>query len=271
MDYSRYKSLLVERTNNVLKITMNRPDALNAINKELYQELSTIFIDANTDQDIDVVLFTGAGKEFSVGGDWNWMREQIYQPEEFYSAFAGTKGMIYGILDCEKPIICRLNGHAVGLGCTLALFCDFVIAANTARLADPHVSVGLTTGDGGAVIWSHLVGYARAKKFLLTGDFIDAKEAEDIGLICRSVPDDQLDATVDELVDRMARSANRAVGWSKLSINANLRQAVSASLDASLAYEGLSSSTPDHKVAVEALLNHEKPVFASAKRAGKQK
>ena len=188
-DYSRYRMLLVERTRNVLRITMNRPNELNAMNQPLHHELSTIFVEAGMDEEVDVVVLTGAGKAFSAGGDWNWMRQQIADPSILMgSILPDSKRMMCSILDCEKPIICRLNGDAIGAGCTLALFCDFVIAADTARLADPHTKVGLVTGEGSAVIWPHLVGYARAKRYLLTGDYIGATEAEAIGLITQAVP-----------------------------------------------------------------------------------
>jgi enoyl-CoA hydratase len=267
MDYSKYRMLKVERRRNVLRITMNRPDELNAINHQMHRELSTIFVDAGADEEVDVVVVTGAGRAFSAGGDWNWMREQIANPDVFTGSLVDSKRMVYSILDCEKPIICRLNGDAVGLGCTLALFCDFVIAVDTARIADPHIKVGLVTGDGGAVIWPHLVGYARAKRFLLTGDYIGVKEAEAIGLITQAVAAEELDATVEALVRRMANCATKAVGWSKAAINANLRQALAGAIDASLAYEALSNLTPDHKAAVDAFLERRKPVFASSSRS----
>ena len=261
MRYSKYSVLRVEKERNILRVTMNRPDELNAINQQMHRELSTVFVDAGLDDEVDVVVFTGAGRAFSAGGDWNWMREQIANPEVFTDTLVHAKRMVYSILDCEKPIICRLNGDAVGLGCTLALFCDFVIATDTARIADPHTKVGLVTGDGGGVIWSHLVGYARAKRYLLTGDYIGAKEAADIGLITEAVAASKLDEAVDVWTRRMAVSATKAVGWSKAVINSNLRQAVAASIDGALAYEALSNQTADHKMAVEALLDGRKPVF----------
>jgi enoyl-CoA hydratase len=267
VDYSEYRMLLVERTRNVLRITLNRPDELNALNQPLHHELSTIFVDAGMDKEVDVVVLTGAGRAFSAGGDWNWMRQQIADPNIMGAILPDSKRMMFSILDCEKPIICRVNGDAIGAGCTLALFCDFVIAVDTARLADPHTKVGLVTGDGGAVIWTHLVGYARTKRYLLTGDYIGAKEAEAIGLITQAVPAGELDATVDALVKRMANSATKAVAWSKSVINVGLRQALAASIDGSLALEALSNATPDHHAAVEALLNRRKPIFTSSSRA----
>jgi enoyl-CoA hydratase len=266
MNYTKYEALEVVRRGNVLHITLNRPEALNAIDRQSLAELSTVFIEASMDAEVDVVVLTGAGRAFSAGGDWNWMREQIRDPEQFYEGLVNAKRMLYSVIDCEKPIVCRLNGDAVGMGCTLALACDFVIADDHARLADPHVRVGLVTGDGGATLWSYFVGHMRAKQYLLTGDFIEAKKAEEIGLITCAVPADELDVCVASLVKKMASGPTRAVAWSKAVINIGLRQALSASLDAALSYEALSNQTADHKAAVEAFLKGEKPAFASAAR-----
>ena len=175
--------------------------------------------------------------------------------------------MIYSILDCEKPVICALNGDAVGLGCTLALYCDFVIAVDSARLADPHVRVGLVAGDGGAVAWTNYLGHIRAKKYLLTGDFISATDAETVGLITTAVPQSEFEKTVDALVAKMAKAATQSVGWTKAVINAGLRQALDGTINGALAYEALSNTTPDHTSAVEAFLKHERPVFESHARS----
>ena len=266
MDYTKYEALEVIRHGNVLSIALNRPDALNTINAQSLMELSTVFIAASMDNEVDVIVLTGKGRAFSAGGDWNWMQEQIRDPQQLHEVLVNSKRMLYSIIDCEKPIICRLNGDAVGIGCTLALACDFVIADDHARLADPHVRVGLVTGDGGAALWSYFVGHMRAKQYLLTGDFIEARKAEEIGLITCAVPADELDACVASLVRKMASGPTRAVAWSKMVINTSLRQALSGSLDAELAYAALSSQTADHKAAVEAFLNGEKPVFSSAAR-----
>jgi enoyl-CoA hydratase len=266
MNYTKYEALEVVRRGNVLHITLNRPDALNAIDRQSLTELSTVFIEASMDAEADIVVLTGAGRAFSAGGDWNWMLEQIREPDQFYEGLVNAKRMLYSVIDCEKPIVCRLNGDAVGMGCTLALACDFVIADDRARLADPHVRVGLVTGDGGATLWSCFVGHMRAKKYLLTGDFIEAGKAEEIGLITAAVPADELDVCVGSLVKKLASGPTRAVAWSKAVINIGLRQALSASLDAALSYEALSNQTADHKAAVEAFLKGEKPAFASAAR-----
>lgn len=266
MNYSKCEAPEVVRRGNVLQVTLNRPDALNAIKRQALTELSTVFVEASMNSEVDVIVLTGAGRTFSAGGDWNWVREQIRDPQQLHEVLVNSKRMLYSIVDCEKPIICRLNGDAVGMGCTPALACDFVIANDHARLADPHVRVGLVTGDGGTALWSYFVGHMRANQYLLTGDFIEVRKAEEIGLITCAVPAKKLDACVASLVKKMACGPTRTVAWSKMVINTSLRQALSASLDAELPYAAQSSQTADHKAAVEAILKGEKPVFSSVAR-----
>ena len=171
------------------------------------------------------------------------------------------KQMIFGLLDLEKPIIARINGDCIGLGATLALMCDIMIAVDTARFGDPHVRMGYVAGDGGAVIWPQLIGYARAKEYLLTGDMLDAKEAERIGLINYAVPRDQLDAKVNAFADKLARGATKAIKWTKTSINMPLRQLAHSMMDASLAYEAITNMGADHQEAVTAFQEKRKPRF----------
>ena len=145
-----------------------------------------------------------------------------------------------------------MNGAAVGLGATIALFCDIIIAAHQPDRRSA-CRVGFTAGDGGAVIWPQLSGYARAKEYLLTGDLLTGEEAARIGLINRSVPAEELDRTVDEFAQRLAAGAARAIQWTKLSVNVGLKQMVATVLEASFAYEALSNHTADHREAVERL------------------
>ena len=129
------------------------------------------------------------------------MREN---PPQFYQGIREAKRVVFSLLDCDKPIIAKVNGDAIGLGTTIALYCDVVFAADEARFADPHNNIGLTVGDGGQIIWPHLIGYARAKHYLFTGEKINGKKAAEIGLIHASVPADQLDAAVDAYADKLA-------------------------------------------------------------------
>jgi enoyl-CoA hydratase len=158
-------------------------------------------------------------------------------------------------------MIAKLNGPAVGLGATIALLCDVIFAAPTAKIGDPHVKVGFAAGDGGAVIWPHLIGHARAKEYLMTGRLLTAEEAEKIGLINHVVPAAELDRAVDEFAQELLRGPMRAIQWTKLSVNIGLKQLAHAILDASVAYEALSNVTADHQEAVRAMREKRTPQF----------
>ena len=260
MDYSSYKHMQFERRERILTITLNRPP-MNPIHYELHNELSRLWYQVQVDTECDVVILTGAGEVFSAGGDIPMMQRRIDDPELFNRKNLEMKQMIFGLLDLEKPIIARINGDCIGLGATLALMCDIMIAVDTARFGDPHVRMGYVAGDGGAVIWPQLIGYARAKEYLLTGDMLDAKEAERIGLINYAVPRDQLDAKVNAFADKLARGATKAIKWTKTSINMPLRQLAHSMMDASLAYEAITNMGADHQEAVTAFKEKRKPRF----------
>ena len=207
----------------------------------------------------------GSAPPFAVrvckGGDIPMMQKRIDAPELFNRKNLEMKQMIFGLLDLEKPVIARVNGDCIGLGATLALLCDIVIAVDDARFGDPHVKMGYVAGDGGAIIWPQLIGYARAKEYLLTGDPLDAKEAERIGLINHAVPRDQLDAKVNTLAQKLANGPTKAIKWTKTSINIPLRQMAHSMLDASLAYEAMTNIGADHQEAVTAFQQKRKPKF----------
>ncbi|NCT99702.1 MAG: enoyl-CoA hydratase/isomerase family protein [Comamonadaceae bacterium] len=261
MDFSSYSSLRFARRGRVLEITMNRPDKLNAIDERMHAELARVFVEASGDPDSDVVVLGGAGRAFSAGGDIDWMQKMIDEPGAFETTAREGKQIVYSLLDCEKPLVAKLNGHATGLGATIALFCDVVFAAETARIGDPHVSVGFVAGDGGAVIWPQLIGYARAKEYLMTGDLMSAAEAARMGLINHAVPAAELDARVAQFADRLAGGAVKAIRWSKMAVNIGLKQLAHSIMDASLAYEALSNRSQDHQEAVNAFREKRAPVF----------
>jgi len=258
----RYETLKVERQGRLLTITMNRPDFLNASDKVMHEELAEVFYDVASDRDSDVVVFTGAGRAFSSGGDIGWMQEMIDQPETFEQTAREAKRIVFSMLDLEKPLIAKVNGHATGLGATLALFCDVIFASDEAKIGDPHVSVGFVAGDGGAAIWPQLVGYARAKEYLMSGELIPARKAAEMGLINHAVPAQELDAAVDAYTQKLLNGATKAIRWSKIATNIELKRIVHGVMDASVAYEALSNRTTDHQEAVNAFREKRKPVFA---------
>lgn len=261
MDCAAYGALLLRREGHVLHATMNRPESLNAIDAQLDAELIRLFVEVADDPQTRVVVLTGAGKAFSAGGDIDSIQALINEPWRMYDMIPRAKRLISNLLDCPKPVIAKVNGHAVGLGATLALFSDLVFANQAAKIADPHVTLGLVAGDGGAIIWQQLIGHVRAKEYLFTGDPISGEEAAHIGLINRAVPLDELDAVVEAFAQRLANQPARALQWTKLVANTTLKAQAVAMMDAGIAYEALSNQSEDHRLAVQAMVEKRKPNF----------
>jgi len=256
-----YNTLALTRKGRLLTITFNRPDSLNAVNFEMHEELADVFRYAATDEHSDVVVVTGAGRAFSAGGDLDHIARNAANPELFDVEARTAKRIVFAMLDLDKPLICRLNGHAVGLGATLALLCDVIFAAEGAKIGDPHVGVGLVAGDGGAVIWAQRIGLARAKEYLLTGELLTAQKAAEIGLINHCLPAVELDGAVDAFCERLLNGATTAIRYTKILTNLELKRLATAVMDAGIAYESLSVRTADHREAVKALQEKRKPVF----------
>ena len=261
MPFTDYQHIRIGRQGRVLTLTLDRPAQRNAVNARLHAELATLFTDAQNDPDSDVILLTGAGSVFCAGGDIAWMQQGVDDPAGFERTGLEGKRILFSQLDLEKPLVCALNGHATGLGASLALLCDVVVAAEGAKIGDPHVSVGLVAGDGGALIWPQLIGYARAKRYLLTGDLMTAAEAERLGLVSQVVADDQALPVAMALAQRLAAGATQAIRWTKVTSNLPLKALIHAHFDAGLAYELLSNRTADHAEAVAAFRERRAPVF----------
>lgn len=260
-DLPQFRTILLERRGRLLVVTLNRPDAMNAVNLDLHDELPEALTFAGTDAGSDVVLLTGAGRAFSAGGDISHMEHNAANPHLFDHEARQAKRVVFALLDIEKPVVCRMNGHAVGLGATVALLCDIIIAADTARIGDPHVGIGLVAGDGGAVVWAQRIGLARAKEYLLTGELLTAPKAAEIGLINHAVPPAELDAAVDALCGRLLAGAPNAIRWTKVLTNLELKRIAGAVMDAGIAYESLSVRTADHREGIAALKEKRAPVF----------
>lgn len=261
MSFENYTSLLFEQEGRILTVTLNRPDRANAIDGVLHEELARVFEDINRDRSIDVVILTGSGKVFCAGGDADWLQGLIDDPSGWEQVSEEGKRTMLSILDCRQPVIAKLNGSAAGLGATLALFCDVIFAADTARIGDPHVKVGLVAGDGGSAIWPYLIGFARAREFLYTGQMLTADRAAEIGLINRCVPAAELDEAVREFSQELADGAIRAIQWTKQAINTPLRQLASGNLELSLSLEAKSNITDDHREGIAAMRERRAPNF----------
>lgn len=253
MSIPSYETLILSREARVLTITMNRPELLNAVNLALHEELAEVFAFAAADTESDIVVLTGAGRAFSAGGDLDHILNNANNPDLFDEEVRLAKRIIFSMLDLDKPLICRLNGHAVGLGATLALFCDVIFASEKAKIGDPHVAVGLVAGDGGAIIWPQLVGLCRAKEYLLSGELLSASKAAEIGLINHCVAAEELDAAVNGYCDKLLANSRNAVRWTKVLLNQELKRVTHSLLDTGLAYEAVSMRQDDHRNAVKAM------------------
>jgi len=265
-DYSHYECLKVEKADRLAMVTLNRPDSLNAVNPQMHHELERIWLDLAEDSDVNAILLTGAGKAFCAGGDVKGMASRSEGGREggqrrFALNPAGGRRLVQSMLEVEQPIIGAINGDAVGLGATIALFCDVIVASEKARFGDPHVRVGIVAGDGGAVIWPALIGPARAKEFLMRGHLVNGVDAAKMGLVNYAVPPADVLPKARELAQELADGPTWAIRWSKLSVNKWLKDQVNLILDASLAYEMITFTTEDHKEAARAFVEKRKPKF----------
>ncbi|AXB77229.1 enoyl-CoA hydratase/isomerase family protein [Novosphingobium sp. P6W] len=254
-------TIAMAREGRLLRITLNRPEALNAVNLALHDDLAEAMWFAQVDTGSDVIVLTGAGRAFSAGGDLGHIEHNARNPHLFDHETRVAKRIVSTLLDIDKPVVCRMNGHAVGLGATLALLCDVIFAAEGAKIGDPHVGLGLVAGDGGAVIWAQRIGLTRAKEYLLTGDLLTASKAAEIGLINYCVPLEDLDARVDAFCARLLNGATGAIRATKILTNIELKRLATALMDAGIAYESVSVRSADHLEGIQALKEKRPPKF----------
>lgn len=254
--YTRFK---FARDGKVLTAIIAGANPVNGVDAAMHDELARVFTDLQRDTQSDIIILTAEGRAFCAGGDFDWFREQIAHPERFRAIAWDAKRIVTSLLEMEKPIICRMNGAAAGLGATIALLCDIIIADETARIGDPHVKVGLVAGDGGALIWPQLIGYAKAKELLMTGDLLSAAKAKDLGLINYAVPASELDAKVAELVAKLQANPKWAVRWTKSVANIPLRALAAQLMDASVGWESVSNYLDDRREAVAAMMEKRAP------------
>lgn len=253
---SRCEDIRVETDGPIVTIAFNRPDKLNALTAEMSREFLRLLRALADDPDARVAVLTGEGRAFCVGGDLSL--EETFTALSFRRELELFAETVLAILSCPKPILCRLNGDAVGWGATIALYCDTIIARAGARIGDPHVNVGLSTGDGASVIWPQLAGYPRAKQFLLTGELMAVELADRYGLVNEVVEAATLDTRVDQIARKIAMRPPLAVAMTKASVNIPLKALVQTSMDQYIAYEMATQQHPDHLAAVDAFLNSRK-------------
>lgn len=199
-----YQTILVEIADHVALIRLNRPEALNAISGQLIGELATAVTAADQDPNVRCIVLTGSEKAFAAGADIKEMAEKSYVDVLTGDLF-GTE--IDQISRCRKPIIAAVAGYALGGGCELAMMCDFIIAAETAKFGQPEINLGVIAGIGGTQRLTRFVGKSKAMDMNLTGRFMDSAEAERSGLVSRVVPADKL---IDEAMGAARKIAAKS-------------------------------------------------------------
>jgi enoyl-CoA hydratase len=268
--YSSFTALQVEQAGRLLTVSLNRPESLNAVNSVLHADLETLWTVVRRDNSVGAVLLRGNGRAFCAGGDVKWMASTAAeadapsQPgpaERAAELLVSAKSIVANMLEVGQPIVCAVQGYAMGLGATIALFCDVVVAAEDAVFADTHVTVGIVAGDGGAVIWPLLMPINTAKYYLLTGERLTGSEAKELGLVQKVVPLDQLETTAHGIAQRLADGPSLAIQFTKTTVNKVLRERVNLLLDTSLALEASSFFTADHAEAARSFVERRRPDF----------
>src|SRR5262245_3580216 len=259
--YVRFSGLQIDRPRaRVLRVIMNRPQKLNAVDGEMHRELTEIWRAIDTDPDVNAVVLTGAGKAFSAGGDLDLLDRMIADFATRCRVWQEARDMVYNLINCSKPVVSAINGAAVGAGLALALLADVSIAGASARLIDGHTKLGVAAGDPAAIIWPILCGMAKAKYHLLLCEAVTGAEAERIGLVSLAVPDEDLQARAMDVAVRLAEGAPNAIRWTKYALNNWLRVA-GPIFDASLGMEFLGFAGREAPEGAAALRQKRAPRF----------
>ena len=264
MDYATYQRLTFERHDpGILLITINRPERFNATDETLHTELANVWLDVNADPDTKVAVITGAGRAFSAGGDYEMIERMIGDYDRVTTMLTEMADMVYNVLNCEKPIVSAINGAAVGAGLVIALSADVSVCADDARLGDGHVRLGVAAGDHAAILWPLLVGMAKARYYLLTGEMLTGAEAERIGMVSLAVPRAEVLPKAMQVAASLATGSRTAIRFTKKALNNWVKQAAPI-FEQSAAYEMLGFMGPDVVEGVAAAKEKREPRFPSA-------
>jgi enoyl-CoA hydratase len=259
-----YEYLDVAIADGIATVTMNRPEVLNGLHPPSHAEMERVWDELGENDDVRVAILTGAGRAFSAGGDLKDMQQRLAIDPAGGSGISAASGrrIVYNLLSFEKPLIAAVNGHAVGLGATLALLCDIVIVSDEAALGDPHINIGVVPGDGGLAIWALLVGPNRAKEFMMLGTMVSAEDAHRLGLVNHVVPADEVMAAAEAVAERLASGPQVALRGTKISINNWIKSQFASLFEVSLAAELQSMAYPDFAEGVSAALEKRPPNFS---------
>ncbi len=259
--YAAYQWLKFDRpAERVLRLTLDVPGKLNAIDAQAHEELAYVWNDIDKDPDISCVVLTGAGNAFSAGGDFAMIERIIDDFDYRTRAWKEARDLVYNIINCSKPIVSAITGPAVGAGLVAGLLADISIVGRKARVIDGHTRLGVAAGDHSAIIWPLLCGMAKAKYYLMTCEPLSGEEAERIGLVSLCVEDDDLQNKALDVAQKLVAGAPTAVRWTKYALNNWLRM-MGPNFDTSLALEFLGFSGPEVQEGMTSLREKRAPEF----------
>jgi 2-(1,2-epoxy-1,2-dihydrophenyl)acetyl-CoA isomerase len=263
--------LLYALDDGIARITLNRPDAANALTPDQRNRLISLFENASGDLNVRVVVLTAVGKHFCTGADLRVSRipdapRPADAPERSMGDVGrnikrGAQRLVSSIIDCEKPVIAAVNGTAAGIGAHIALACDLIIAADTARFIEVFVRRGITPDGGGAYLLPRMIGLAKAKELIFLGDDLAAPDAERIGLINKVVAGADLDAAATEWAARLAKAPTKAISLSKWLLNRSLDSNRQGAFEDEAWAQDLASTTADFKEGVQAFIERREVQF----------
>ena len=248
----------------VAYLTLNRPEAMNALTPDQRNRLIALLAEASAAPSIRAVVLTGTGRGFCAGAD---LRSGATTTGERVAGDVartirlGAQRLIAAVLDCEKPVIAAVNGTAAGLGAHLALACDLVLAAESARFIEVFVRRGLVPDGGGAYLLPRLIGPQRAKELMFFGDALTAPDAERLGLVNRVVPDGELEKTTREWAQRLATGPTRALALTKQLVNASLDSDRTTAFAAEAAAQEINMTTEDAREGVASFVERRSPEY----------
>jgi enoyl-CoA hydratase len=253
-----YETLIVETDDRVCLIRLNRPAALNALNAQMMRELAAAVADAETDPAVRCLVITGSDKAFAAGADISEMVSKTFVEVFTENLFAAESD---AITRCRKPVIAAVAGYALGGGCELALMCDFIIAADTARFGQPEINIGIVAGLGGTQRLTRIVGRQKSMDMQLTGRFMDAIEAERAGLVARVVPPARL---IPEALAAARKIAEKSA-IAAMAVKEAINRADETTLREGVLFErrlfNALFATQDQKEGMQAFLEKRSPVF----------
>ncbi len=256
-----YKAILVDRADGVATVSFNRPEARNALDVTMREELATALDELEADGAIRVAILTGAGGHFSAGGDVKSMTRR-HTAAEGRARVEMLNRFVLRLFNFPKPTIAMVDGFAVGAGCNIALGCDLVIASDRARFGEVFAKIALVPDGGGTWLLPRLVGLARAKELVFTADIIDAARALELGLVNRVVPAAALKATTRELAARIAGGPPHTLALAKSLLNRSATMDLAGSLELEAHAQAQAITSEDHAEGVRAFLEKRPPKFS---------